>query len=84
MQERLGRIRTLRATLAATTKSGKAARDAMLGQVEKANTSGLTDMPLWLVQAFAENGWHWGANFGGFSDAMHFDYMGPVSGVLGP
>lgn len=40
------------------------------------------DMPSWLVQAFIEQGWTWGGSWGGFLDAMHFDYLGPVADVL--
>ena len=41
---------------------------------------GITDMPSWMVEAFAERGWQWGM-WSGFADAMHFDYMGPVADV---
>jgi hypothetical protein len=52
----------------------------MLDKVDQLSKSGLTDMPAWMVQAFAERGWRWGM-WGGFADAMHFDYMGPVADV---
>jgi hypothetical protein len=53
---------------------------AMLAKTGKLADSGLTDMPSWLVEAFAERGWQWGM-WPGFADAMHFDYLGPVSDV---
>ena len=52
----------------------------MLDKVEQLSRSGLTDMPSWMIEAFAERGWQWGM-WGGFADAMHFDYMGPVADV---
>ena len=67
--------------LGATSTAGKRSRDKMLAEVSSANAGGLTDLPLWMIQAFAENGWNWGV-WRGYIDAMHFDYMGPVSGVI--
>jgi len=52
----------------------------MLKDVDKLSQSGITDMPSWMVEAFAEQGWQWGM-WSGFADAMHFDYMGPVADV---
>ncbi len=75
---RIEEVRTLlhdpAATIAETTQK------TMLGKVERLSRSGLTDMPSWMVEAFAERGWQWGM-WGGFADAMHFDYMGPVADV---
>jgi D-alanyl-D-alanine carboxypeptidase len=34
------------------------------------------------IQAFTEQGWSWGGSWVGFSDAMHFDYMGSVTDVI--
>jgi hypothetical protein len=53
---------------------------APAGKVEAISRSGITDMPPWMVEAFAERGWQWGM-WSGFADAMHFDYMGPVADV---
>jgi hypothetical protein len=81
LEARLARLEPVRKMLGATSTKGKAARDSMLTKVGAAAAGGLTDLPLWLVQAFAENGWNWGV-WSGHIDAMHFDYMGPVSGVI--
>jgi hypothetical protein len=54
----------------------------MVKTLRDAGELGLTDMPLWLVQAFIEQGWTWGGSWGGFLDAMHFDYLGPVADVI--
>ncbi len=82
LRQRLDRIGKLRTMLEATSARGIAQRDAMLQTVASAAAGGLTDLPLWMVQAFAEQGWSWGGTWTGFSDAMHFDYMGPVSDVI--
>jgi hypothetical protein len=57
-------------------------RKQMLDKVEALSKSGITDMPQWMIEAFAERGWQWGM-WSGFADAMHFDYMGPVADVRG-
>lgn len=76
LEQRIGRIRALQAKLA-----NPSAAAALVKGAESAAHSGLTDLPLWFVQAFTEQGWQWG-EWQGFSDAMHFDYMGPVSDVI--
>lgn len=76
---RIGEVRTLLANPRAASADGTT-QAGMLAGVDKLSRSGLTDMPSWLVQAFAESGWQWGM-WPGFSDAMHFDYMGPVADV---
>jgi hypothetical protein len=53
---------------------------SVVGSVGKFARSGLTTMPSWLVEAFAEQGWQWGF-WPEFADPMHFDYMGPVADV---
>jgi hypothetical protein len=75
---RLNRIEEVRTLMNNPKKSAQ--RDAMLKTVGSVAASGITDMPLWMVQAFTERGWQWG-EWAGFSDAMHFDYMGPVADV---
>ena len=50
----------------------------MLKKVEELE-SGITDMPSWMVEAFAER--LAVGMWSGFADAMHFDYMGPVADV---
>jgi hypothetical protein len=81
LEQRLARLEPVRKMLAATSVKGKDDRDKMLSKVGSAAAGGLTDLPLWMVQAFAENGWNWGV-WRGYLDSMHFDYMGPVSGVI--
>jgi hypothetical protein len=76
---RIEEVRTLLANPRAATADGTT-RAGMLAETGKIGKSGITDMPSWLVQAFAESGWQWGM-WPGFSDAMHFDYMGPVADV---
>jgi hypothetical protein len=76
IDQRVKRIAELRARLADTRT-----QSAILAQADAAAQSGLSDLPLWLVQAFTEHGWQWG-EWPGFSDAMHFDYMGPVADVI--
>jgi hypothetical protein len=76
IEQRVARMADLRRQLADTrTQAG------ILTQAAGAAASGLTDLPLWLVQAFTEHGWQWG-EWPGFSDAMHFDHMGPVADVV--
>ena len=82
LKVRLDRIAKVRTMLESTTRAGIASRDKMLATVGSAATGGLTDLPVWMVQAFAEQGWSWGGTWIGFSDAMHFDYMGPVADVI--
>jgi hypothetical protein len=76
--QRIEEVRTLlnnpRATLNGTNQA------KMLKEVDKISKSGITDMPSWMVEAFAEQGWQWGM-WSGFADAMHFDYMGPVADI---
>lgn len=76
---RIEEVRTLLANPRAATADGTT-QAGMLAGAGKIAKSGITDMPSWLVQAFAESGWQWGM-WPGFSDAMHFDYMGPVADV---
>lgn len=78
LQRRVARIEEVRTLL--NDPKQAAGRTAMLAKVESLSRSGITDMPAWMVQAFAERGWQWGM-WGGFADAMHFDYMGPVADV---
>jgi hypothetical protein len=81
LQARLRRIEEVRALLNNPAASiGGTNQKQMLQKVEQLSTSGLTDMPPWMVEAFAERGWQWGM-WSGFADAMHFDYMGPVADV---
>jgi hypothetical protein len=76
--QRIEEVRTLlnnpRANIGGVTKA------KMLSEVDKVSNSGITDMPSWMIEAFAEQGWQWGM-WSGFADAMHFDYMGPVADV---
>ena len=81
LRARLARIEEVRTLL----NNPKASIDdtnqrQMLKKVEELSESGITDMPSWMVEAFAERGWQWGM-WSGFADAMHFDYMGPVADV---
>jgi hypothetical protein len=81
LQARLRRIEEVRTLLNNPAVSiGETNQKQMLRKVEELSASGLTDMPSWMVEAFAERGWQWGM-WGGFADAMHFDYMGPVADV---
>jgi hypothetical protein len=45
---------------------------------------GFTNMPKWMVQAFAENGFTWGGGWHDPEDAMHYSSMTPVPGVAQP
>jgi len=81
IRERIRRIEEVRTLLTNPTVSIRETNQTqMLKKVEPLSKSGLTDMPSWLVQAFAERGWQWGM-WSGFADAMHFDYMGPVADI---
>jgi D-alanyl-D-alanine carboxypeptidase len=81
LQARLRRIEEVRTLLNNPRASiGDTNQRQMLDKVEKLSASGITDMPSWMVEAFAERGWQWGM-WSGFADAMHFDYMGPVADV---
>lgn len=80
---KLARIRTLETALAGDTSAGLTkAQKALVKETGGVAASGLNDLPDWLVQAFSEQGWSWGGTWVGFSDAMHFDYMGPVADVI--
>lgn len=85
LETSIARIDKLRPFLVASGKKGdpSGAQNEMLKTLRGAGEHGLTDMPLWLVQAFLEQGWTWGGSWGGFLDAMHFDYLGPVADVIG-
>jgi hypothetical protein len=78
---RIDRLRPL-LTVSATAKNVSSGQKEMLKSLRGAGEHGLTDMPTWLVQAFIEQGWTWGGSWGGFLDAMHFDYLGPVADVI--
>jgi len=81
LKARLARIEEVRTLLNNPAASiDETNKKQMLRKVGELAESGLTDMPSWMVEAFAERGWQWGM-WGGFADAMHFDYMGPVSDV---
>ena len=81
LQARLRRIEEVRTLLNNPAASiGDTNQKQMLNKVEELSASGITDMPPWMVEAFAERGWQWGM-WSGFADAMHFDYMGPVADV---
>ena len=54
---------------------------AVLDETRAVAASGLNDLPKWMVQAFVEQGWSWGASWRSPYDAMHFDYMGPIADV---
>jgi len=83
IRDRIRRIEEVRTLLNNPAASISATNQKqMLDKVDQLSKSGLTDMPAWMVQAFAERGWQWGM-WGGFADAMHFDYMGPVADVRG-
>jgi hypothetical protein len=83
LRERLRRVEEVRGVLGGSTAAGiTRAQSALLAAADSAAASGLTDLPLWLVQAFIEQGWAWGGLWPGFSDAMHFDYRGPVADVI--
>lgn len=75
---RIDEVRTLLKNPAASIRETN--QKQMLKKVDQLSRSGLTDMPSWMVQAFAERGWQWGM-WNDFADAMHFDYMGPVADV---
>jgi nucleoid-associated protein YgaU len=76
--KRIDEVRTLLKNPAASIRETN--QKQMLKKVDELSKSGLTDMPSWMVQAFAERGWQWGM-WEDFADAMHFDYMGPVADV---
>jgi hypothetical protein len=78
LDAKLDRIAKLDSALAA--KGSGPAKVAT--EVAAVAQSGLNDLPDWLVQAFTEQGWSWGGSWVGFSDAMHFDYMGSVTDVI--
>ncbi len=78
---RIDKLRPL-LTVSASAKTISHGQEAMVKTLRDAGELGLTDMPLWLVQAFIEQGWTWGGSWGGFLDAMHFDYLGPVADVI--
>jgi hypothetical protein len=81
LRDRVRRIEEVRALLKDPKASiNETNQKQMLDKVQSLSKSGLTDMPSWMVQAFAERGWQWGM-WSGFADAMHFDYMGPVADV---
>ncbi|MEP6697187.1 MAG: hypothetical protein ABJA34_09945 [Pseudonocardiales bacterium] len=81
IRDRIRRIEEVRTLLNNPKASVEGANQKqMLATVDKLSQSGLTDMPSWMVEAFAERGWQWGM-WGGFADAMHFDYMGPIADV---
>ncbi len=81
IRDRIRRIEEVRTLLNNPAASiNETNQRQMLKKVDELSNSGLTDMPSWMVQAFAERGWQWGM-WGGFADAMHFDYMGPVADV---
>lgn len=81
IKRRIARIEDVRTLLANPKVSiNDTNQKQMLKKVDQLSKSGLTDMPSWMVQAFAERGWQWGM-WSGFADAMHFDYMGPVADV---
>lgn len=81
IRDRIRRIEEVRTLLNNPSASiNETNQKQMLDKVDRLSESGLTDMPSWMVQAFAERGWQWGM-WGGFADAMHFDYMGPVADV---
>jgi hypothetical protein len=78
LQRRVARIEEVQKLL--NDPKQAAGRTEMLAKTESLSRSGITDMPSWMIEAFAERGWQWGM-WGGFADAMHFDYMGPVADV---
>ena len=81
LRDRVRRIEEVRTLLANPAKSiDETNQKQMLKKVDELANSGITDMPSWMIQAFAERGWQWGM-WRGFADAMHFDYMGPVADV---
>jgi hypothetical protein len=81
IQSRVRRIEEVRTLLNnPAARIGDTNRKQMLDKVEALSKSGITDMPQWMIEAFAEQGWQWGM-WSGFADAMHFDYMGPVADV---
>jgi hypothetical protein len=84
LEKSIARIDKLRPllTLNAKSKTVSGGQKEILKSLRGAGEHGLTDMPLWLVQAFIEQGWTWGGSWGGFLDAMHFDYLGPVTDVI--
>jgi DNA repair exonuclease SbcCD ATPase subunit len=45
---------------------------------------GFTNMPKWMVQAFAENGFTWGGGWHAPEDAMHYSSMTPIAGLIQP
>ncbi|GAB3158298.1 hypothetical protein GCM10027290_61260 [Micromonospora sonneratiae] len=58
----------------------------LLRELEKTVVAGggFTNMPKWMVQAFAENGFTWGGGWHDPEDAMHYSSMTPVPGVAQP
>ncbi len=81
IQSRVRRIEEVRTLLNnPAARISDTNRKQMLDKVEALSKSGITDMPQWMIEAFAERGWQWGM-WSGFADAMHFDYMGPVADV---
>jgi hypothetical protein len=85
LEQSIARIDKLRALVTVSDKAKEVSRDqkAMAKALRGAGANGLTDLPLWMAQAFVEQGWTWGGSWGGFLDAMHFDYLGPLSDVIG-
>lgn len=95
-QNRLHRLQDLLNILTAPEQSAAAGvqpsriraaqreRDRLLREVANLGRTGTINIPLWLVQAFTEQGWSWGGSWRSSEDAMHFDYLGPVEGVRRP
>jgi hypothetical protein len=79
---RIDKLRGL-VTVSATAKDVSKKQKGIANTLRGAGANGLTDLPLWMVQAFVENGWTWGGSWGGFADAMHFDYLGSLADVIG-
>ena len=81
-QAKLTRIVTLESSLSGDVSKGVSKKQkALVKEVGDVAASGLNDLPDWLVEAFTEQGWSWGGTWTGYSDAMHFDYMGSVADV---
>jgi hypothetical protein len=82
LEERIKQLTDLEKRFGGMGEAGR----KILNELEKTVVSGggLTNMPKWMVQGFAENGFSWGGGWHDPEDAMHFSSMTPIPGLIQP
>ncbi len=81
LDDQIGRVAAMEKRLQAGSDGAK-----LLNELQSTVVAGggFTNMPKWMIQGFAENGFTWGGGWHAPEDAMHFSSMVAIPGLTQP